>query len=70
MARKSSMSLMSGVPVSAMSSGRERAQRIRSDSSSTCCERCATCFDEVRLVDDHPAEAEGAEPADVAVGTS
>jgi hypothetical protein len=27
----------------------------------------ALVLDEVRLVDDHPAEAEGAEPADVAV---
>jgi hypothetical protein len=44
MARKSSMSLMSGVPVRAMSSGRDVRHRMRSDSSSTCCERCEVLF--------------------------
>ena len=44
MARKSSMSLISGVPVSAISSGRATRVRIRSESSSTCCERCDVLF--------------------------
>ena len=67
-ARKSSMSLISGVPVSAISSGRAMRARIRSES----CEHVLRALgglvlDEVRLVDDHAAEAEVAEPADVAV---
>jgi hypothetical protein len=39
MARKSSMSLISGVPVSAISSGRAVRDRIRSETCRTCCER-------------------------------
>ncbi len=44
MARKSSMSLMSGVPVSAMSSGRGMRARMRSERCSTFCERCDVLF--------------------------
>ena len=44
MARKSSMSLISGVPVRAMSSGRAVKDRMRSESPSTCCERCEVLF--------------------------
>ena len=62
------MSLISGVPVSAISSGLALRARIRSES----CEHVLGALrrlvlDEVRLVDDHAAEAEVAEPADVAV---
>ena len=38
------MSLISGVPVSAISSGRPIRARIRSASCSTCCERCDVLF--------------------------
>ncbi len=44
MARKSSMSLMSGVPVRAMKSALLVRSRILSDTSSTCCERCDDLF--------------------------
>ena len=44
MARKSSMSLISGVPVRAISSGRTVRARMRSESSSTCCERWEDLF--------------------------
>ncbi len=44
MALKSSMSLISGVPVSAMSSALPLRARMRSDSSRTCCERCDDLF--------------------------
>ena len=62
------MSLISGVPVSAISSGRAMRARMRSES----CEHVLGALrrlvlDEVRLVDDHAAEAEVAEPADVPV---
>ena len=62
------MSLISGVPVSAISSGRAMRARMRSES----CEHVLRALrglvlDEVRLVDDHAAEAEVAEPADVPV---
>ena len=62
------MSLISGVPVSAISSGRAMRVRIRSESCSTCCERWDDLFlMEVRLVDDHAPEAQVPEPADVPV---
>ena len=62
------MSLISGVPVSAISSGRAMRARIRSESARTCWERWERLvLDEVRLVDDHAAEPEVAEPADVPV---
>ena len=44
MAWKSSMSLISGVPVSAISSGRAMRARIRSASCSTFWERCDCLF--------------------------
>jgi hypothetical protein len=44
MARKSSMSLISGVPVRAINSGRAVRDRIRSESPSTCRERCEVLF--------------------------
>ncbi len=44
MARKSSMSLMSGVPVSAMSSGFDWRWRMLSASASTNFERCDCRF--------------------------
>ena len=43
-ARKSSMSLISGVPVSAISRGRAVRDRMRSESARTCCERCEVLF--------------------------
>ena len=62
------MSLISGVPVSAMSSGRPGALADplgqREDVPRAL---RGLVLDEVRLVDDHPAEAEVAEPAPVAV---
>ena len=68
MARKSSMSLISGVPVSAMSSGRGRA---RADPLGQLQHVLGPLrrlvLDEVRLVEDHAPEAEVAEPADVPV---
>ena len=44
MALKSSMSLISGVPVSAISSGRAVRARMRSESCRTCWERCEFLF--------------------------
>jgi hypothetical protein len=44
MARKSSMSLISGVPVRAISSGRTARSRMRSASCSTFCERWEDLF--------------------------
>ena len=44
MARKSSMSLISGVPVRAISNGRAVRDRMRSESSRTCCERWEVLF--------------------------
>ena len=44
MALKSSMSLISGVPVRAISSGRAMRDRMRSESSRTCCERWEDLF--------------------------
>ena len=38
------MSLISGVPVSAISSGRAVRDRMRSESARTCCERCEVLF--------------------------
>ena len=62
------MSLISGVPVRAISRGRPARARIRSDSSSTCWERWdGLVLDEVGLVDDHAAEPEVGQPADMAV---
>ena len=62
------MSLISGVPVIAMSRGRAVRARIRSERASTFWDRCEPLvLDEVRLVDDHAAQPEVTEPADVAV---
>ena len=62
------MSLISGVPVSAISSGRAVRARIRSDELQHVLRALrGLVLDEVRLVDDHAAEAEVAEPADVPV---
>ena len=62
------MSLISGVPVSAISSGRAVRDRMRSESSQDVLRALrGLVLDEVRLVDDHAAEAEVAEPAHVAV---
>ena len=44
MVRKSSMSLISGVPVRAISSGRGTRSWMRAESSSTCCERWEVLF--------------------------
>jgi hypothetical protein len=44
MALKSSMSLISGVPVSAMNRARACFDLIRSESSNTCWERCEDLF--------------------------
>ena len=38
------MSLISGVPVSAISSGRTVRERMRLESARTCCERCELSF--------------------------
>jgi hypothetical protein len=69
MARKSSMSLISGVPVSAISSGPHGARaRIRSESSSTCCERCEVLFlMKCASSTTMPRKPKVAEPADVPV---
>ena len=62
------MSLISGVPVSAISSGRADARADPLGELQHVLRALrGLVLDEVRLVDDHPAEAEVAEPADVPV---
>ena len=62
------MSLISGVPVSAISSGRAIAgPDPLGELQHVLRALRGLVLDEVRLVDDHAAEAEVAEPADVAV---
>ena len=68
MALKSSMSLISGVPVSAISSGRAVAGPDPvGELQDVLGALGRLVLDEVRLVDDHAAEAEVAEPPDVTV---
>ena len=67
-ARKSSTSLISGVPVSAISSGRARAgPDALGEREHVLRALRRLVLDEVRLVDDHAAEAEVAQPAQVPV---
>ena len=62
------MSLISGVPVSAISSGRAvRGAQPLGELEHVARALRGLVLDEVRLVDDHALEAEAAEPADVPV---